>query len=75
MFSLWCLKSCEQVPRVSVSASVWVIYESLASQGEEERSRIGDPANWPYQFLAGITGGKLPGLRLLMSFSKGRETA
>lgn len=63
------------MPRVSASASAWVIYESPASQREEERSRIGDPANWSFQFLAGTTGGKLPGLRLLMSFSKGRETA
>lgn len=60
--------------RVSASTSARVIYESPASQPEEERSQIGEPANWPFQFLAGTTGEKLPGLRLLMSFSKGRET-
>lgn len=63
------------MPRVSLSASAWVIYESPASQQEEERSQIGDPVNWPFHFLEGTTSEKLPGLRLLMSFSKGRETA
>lgn len=59
--------------RVLASASAWVIYESPASQPEEEKSQIGDPANWSFQLLAGTTGGKLLGSDFLRPFQKARR--
>lgn len=60
--SLWCLRICEEAPRVSVSIRFSKGKSRVpGSQPEVERPLTKDPENGSFQFLAGTTGEKFPG--------------